>query len=88
MEFIRADTDFCPQAQLKAVVEPRAGVDQHTRGIDGSRKPPGCVQVGGHDRLGVLRTVASDMGNRLLQTGDDRERPLLLRKFRPHSVAL
>ena len=34
MKFIRADADFRAQAQFVAVVEARAGVDQHRRRID------------------------------------------------------
>ena len=38
-------------------------------GIDRRREPPGRGQVVGHDRVGVLRAVAGDVGDRLVQVG-------------------
>tara|TARA_B100001123_G_C14757983_1_gene807631 strand:+ start:487 stop:609 length:123 start_codon:yes stop_codon:yes gene_type:complete len=38
MKPISADTDFGPQAEFSSIVEPRAGIDHHGRGINSSRE--------------------------------------------------
>src|SRR5579872_1061986 len=66
VEFVGADPDLGPQAQLSAVVEPRAGVDHDGGRIDAGDKSLSGGQVARHDRVGVMRPVRFNVLDRLL----------------------
>ena len=70
---VGADADLGAEAELAAVVEPGAGVDDHGRGVDLGDEPAGGGEVAGQDRLGVARAVAADVGDRGVERVDDAD---------------
>ena len=71
MEFVGADADFRPHAELAAVVEPGAGVDHHGRAIDAVGELLGRRQVAGDDGVGVVRAVPIDVVDGFVQRAHD-----------------
>src|SRR3954463_8754652 len=58
------DADLRAKAELAAVGELCRGVMQHDGGIDLAQKPVGRGSILGQDRVGMVRTVRLDMGDR------------------------
>src|SRR5438105_15441224 len=82
MEFISTDAYFRPLPKLVAVVEACTGVDHDGRGIKRGRKATGGCQVVGDDGLRVLRPVARDVFDGLLQAVHDLDRQDEVEVFR------
>ena len=74
MEFIGTDTNFRPQAQLVTVVEAGAGVHHHRRRIDRRREPLRRRQVARDNGVGMVRAVALDVGDCLVERGHHLDR--------------
>jgi hypothetical protein len=54
VEFVGADANFGAQAELAAVIEPRAGIDQYGRAIDAGNKHTRCFLILRDDRIRVM----------------------------------
>jgi len=65
------DADLRTHAELAAVGELGRGVDQHDGAVDLAQEALGHGVILGHDRIGVVRAEALDMGDRLLDAVDD-----------------
>src|SRR6185312_16222079 len=74
VEFAGGDSDLRAEAELTAVGELRRGVVQHDRGIDFAEEFRGCAIVFRHDRVGMMRAVALNVGERLVEAIDDARR--------------
>src|SRR5581483_1001476 len=74
VQLIGADADLGPQPELITVIEPRAGVDHHGRAVDACGEFAGRRQVGRDDRVGVLRAIAVDVADRLVERIDNLDR--------------
>src|ERR1700731_685943 len=66
MEFTGGNADFGAEAEFAAVGELGRRVMQNDRRIDLVEKFAGGTFVLGHDRIGVMRAVIVDMGDRLV----------------------
>ena len=76
MHAARGDADLGAEAELAAIRELRRGIVQHDRAVDLRQKARRRRRVGGDDRIRVVRTVALDMRDGLVQPchhlrGDD-----------------
>ncbi len=67
VELLGGDADLGAEAELAAVGEPGRGVDRHRRRVDQRDEPLGRRLRVGHDRVGVGRAVAGDVGDGRLQ---------------------
>ena len=64
MELARRDADLGAHAELAAIGKLRGGVMQHDGAVHFAQEALGGRRVLGDDRVGVLRAVAGDMGDR------------------------
>src|SRR6478735_181840 len=74
VEFAGGNSDLRAEAELAAVGELRRCVVQHDRGIDLAEKPLGCMIVFRHDRIGMMRAVTLNVGERRIEAVDDFRR--------------
>src|SRR3954463_11282126 len=74
VEFARSNSDLRAEAELAAVGELRRGVVQHDRRIDLAEEFCGGATVFRHDRIGVMRAVALNVSERLVEAIDDARR--------------
>src|SRR4051812_32640794 len=70
VKLARRNADFRAKAELASVGELRRGIMQHDRGIDLVEEFLRRARVFRHDRIGMLRTMAPDMGDRLVHAAD------------------
>ena len=70
MEFLRTDSDLGAHAELRAVGEGRRDVGVDAGGVDFALERADRLRVFGYDRLAVLRGVAGDVGERLVERDD------------------
>src|SRR6186713_1022716 len=71
VEFAGGNPDLGAEAELAAVGELRRCVVQHDRRIDLAEKPLRCMIVFRHDRIGMMRSVILNVGERRVEAVDD-----------------
>ncbi len=60
-DFVGADPDFCPHAELAAIGEAGGSVPVDGCGVDGGEEFPGGGFVGSDDAIRVVAAVAVDV---------------------------
>ncbi len=68
VEFLCAYRNFRPQTKLAAVGKTRRGVNVNSGGIHFVDKTLGITHIAGQDRIGVLRTVFTNMGDGIVKS--------------------
>src|SRR5512135_381253 len=71
VKLVGRDADFGAEAVLEAVGEAGRGIDHHRARVDLAQEAHRVRVVLGHDRVGVLRTVARDVVDRHVERIDD-----------------
>src|SRR5215213_1899153 len=71
VEFAGGNSDLRAETELAAIGELRRCVVQHDRGIDLAKKFRGGLDILGHDRVGMMRTMIVDMRECVIETVDD-----------------
>src|SRR5271165_347325 len=74
MKPICADSDFRPKAKLATIVEPGRGVPEHRRRVDLMQKFSSSCIILGNYRIAVMRTIFSDMLDRVFEVADRSDR--------------
>src|SRR6476646_8091673 len=70
VEFAGGNPDLGAEAELATVGELRRGVVQHDRGVDLAEESLGRMIVFRHDRIGMMRAVMVNVGERLVEAVD------------------
>src|SRR5438445_251475 len=66
----RRDAHLGAHPELTAIDEARGGIDHHGGGVHLAREAPRVGERARHDRLGQARTVAPDVGDRVVEVVD------------------
>ena len=66
-----ADAHFGAESVSEAIGEPRRAVAVYAGGVDELHETVGSCVILGHDGVGMVRSVTVDVGNGLVDVGDD-----------------
>ena len=82
MELLRGNAHFAAEAEFAAVCKPRGCVYINCSTVNQLRKALRGLRVFGDDRVGMVRGVRGDMGNRLVRAGNGLDGKNIIQKFR------
>jgi hypothetical protein len=74
VDLVGRNSDFRTQAILETIGEARRGIDHHRRRIDLTQETQRLRVVLGDDRIGVVRSVAVDVPDGFVETGNHLDR--------------
>lgn len=82
MVLLRGNAHFAAEAEFAAVCKPRGCVYINCSTVNQLRKALRGLRVFGDDRVGMVRGVRGDMGNRLVRAGNGLDGKNIIQKFR------